>query len=484
MTTGLGGLLRGHRAAAGLSREALAERAELSVEAIRALENGRRRYPRPSTVDQLAGALRLSAAEQELLAQSARRPVASSVPNQLPPDLADFVGRYRLHDLIRAVGNDLVLTQTSETDREALRLRVLDQYVAMVWRVDELDPQSPLRTRWRDPAWSAGALDLADLQSAAEAAEADRANLILAAEAAAVGSTAERERVVRLAPGASLACRYYRRWPEWRQINAVAIGLIDEQADQLGAFLIHFDLGLAQAELGDLAGGSEHLATARRLAAALGDADYEAKSLMNLAHVLEQADLLDAGQVAAADSLAQALRLGNEDLEAYSRLVLGQIAGKEGDLETQREAFRTTIELVTRVERPSRAAALQMTIAESYRMTGQFEEALVSLRNAEAIYRSIDPVAGLAEVLDGLGAVWFELGRYQEALEAQRDGLRLALEARVRDREASIRVRLGQTLDALGQREEATVQWRSALGIYESHGSPRADLVKALLPDQ
>ncbi|MDX6284301.1 MAG: hypothetical protein QOH03_5372, partial [Kribbellaceae bacterium] len=717
MGTRLGGLLRTHRTAAGLSREALAERAALSVEAIRALENGRRRYPRASTIEQLAGALGLPEADQDLLVQAARRPVAQAAPRQLPPDLADFVGReevlrelvdaltavpgypggavlvaiagmggigktslavraaqqtadafpdgqlyvdlrghggdpipplealgrilwtlgvhdvpdelaaasaryrsmlagrrvllmldnaasttqvapllpgttetvtlvtsrrrlsgldgarhlpldllseadgvqllgsvaenrteqepaaavevvrlcgrlplalriagtyladrpglsvarlaaaltdeqsklrvlsstglgirsslgvsiealaassrkidqtaaralplvsllpgddfslrvaaaalglpsfeveaalehlvdvnlletpalrrYRIHDLIRAVGHDLALARTSEENRAALRLRVLDQYAAMLWRADELDPQSPLRDSWHDPAWSAGAMDLSDVQTALEEFDADRNNLILTARAAATGSTAERERVVRIAIGASLACRHYRRWLEWTQLNQLAVDLVDERSDPLGGFMIHFDLGLAQAELGDFAGGADHLAVARRLAAELGDAEYEAKSLMNLAHMLEQADKLDEGRVAAQDSMEQAIRLGYENIEAYSRLILGQIAGKEGEFETQRAAFEAAIEVVRTTDRPVRVASLQLTIAESYRTTGRYDEAVGALRQAEVIHRALGSDGGVAEVLDHLGAVWFELGRHQDAL--------------------------------------------------------------------
>jgi predicted ATPase/DNA-binding XRE family transcriptional regulator len=54
-----GNLLRRHRRAAGMSQEDLADRAGLSVDAIAALERGRRRAPRPLTARLLAKALDL-----------------------------------------------------------------------------------------------------------------------------------------------------------------------------------------------------------------------------------------------------------------------------------------------------------------------------------------------------------------------------------------------------------------------------------------
>ena len=51
--------LRRLRVAAGLSQEALAERAGLSVQAVGALETGKRRRPYPNTVSALADALGL-----------------------------------------------------------------------------------------------------------------------------------------------------------------------------------------------------------------------------------------------------------------------------------------------------------------------------------------------------------------------------------------------------------------------------------------
>jgi transcriptional regulator with XRE-family HTH domain len=66
-------LLRQYRIAAGLSQEALAERAKLSTRAVSDLERGVRRLPYRATVAQLADALQLGEDARRLLFQAASR---------------------------------------------------------------------------------------------------------------------------------------------------------------------------------------------------------------------------------------------------------------------------------------------------------------------------------------------------------------------------------------------------------------------------
>jgi transcriptional regulator with XRE-family HTH domain len=66
-----GELLRQFRLSAALSQEALAERAGLSVDAVRALERGRRSNPRPDTLGMLFDALDLSTDDRQQLVAAA-----------------------------------------------------------------------------------------------------------------------------------------------------------------------------------------------------------------------------------------------------------------------------------------------------------------------------------------------------------------------------------------------------------------------------
>ena len=75
-------LLRRHRLLAGLSQEALAERARLSVRGISDLERGVRRAPHPGTIMQLAEALDLDAAAREAMLLAARGPQSTGTTHE------------------------------------------------------------------------------------------------------------------------------------------------------------------------------------------------------------------------------------------------------------------------------------------------------------------------------------------------------------------------------------------------------------------
>ncbi len=132
---GFGALLRRFRVMAGLSQEALAERAGLSADAIAALERGRRSRPRAFTLGVLAEALALGAEDRALLVSAAASP---RVPpgRPLPVQLTSFVGRQReLAEVERRVGQARMLTLLGPggTGKTRLALMVADRHAGGRW---------------------------------------------------------------------------------------------------------------------------------------------------------------------------------------------------------------------------------------------------------------------------------------------------------------------------------------------------------------
>ncbi|MBB4910792.1 helix-turn-helix domain-containing protein [Actinophytocola algeriensis] len=91
-----GAVLRTYRRGAGLTQEELADRAGLSVRAIRNLEIGRTERPQRQTVTLLGRALRLSDTDQAALLAAAGRGEPAPPAHgrcELPPDVPDLCGR-------------------------------------------------------------------------------------------------------------------------------------------------------------------------------------------------------------------------------------------------------------------------------------------------------------------------------------------------------------------------------------------------------
>jgi predicted ATPase/DNA-binding CsgD family transcriptional regulator/transcriptional regulator with XRE-family HTH domain/predicted negative regulator of RcsB-dependent stress response len=107
----LAGLLRRFRLAAGLSQEALAERAGLSVRGISDLERGLRRIPHPATLARLAEALELTATDRATLLAVRQAVAAPEPPPEVQPpirtmlgrELSSFVGRQRELDSVASM---------------------------------------------------------------------------------------------------------------------------------------------------------------------------------------------------------------------------------------------------------------------------------------------------------------------------------------------------------------------------------------------
>jgi predicted ATPase len=96
----LGTLLKKFRLQAGLSQQALAERALISVQAVSALERGYRKAPYRVTLERIADALALSDETRQTLEHSAQRARGPRLDDEdrprahnLPRQLTSFLGR-------------------------------------------------------------------------------------------------------------------------------------------------------------------------------------------------------------------------------------------------------------------------------------------------------------------------------------------------------------------------------------------------------
>jgi predicted ATPase/DNA-binding CsgD family transcriptional regulator/DNA-binding XRE family transcriptional regulator len=141
-------LLRGHRLAAALSQEALAEQAGVSARGIADLERGVHKFPYPETLRRLADALALAPRERAVFIDAGTRPRADDdAPGRhspgLPSPTTSFVGRDRDLREVAALWSQtrlITLTGPGGVGKTRLALALAQEtsaaYVEGVWFVD------------------------------------------------------------------------------------------------------------------------------------------------------------------------------------------------------------------------------------------------------------------------------------------------------------------------------------------------------------
>ncbi|MFI5712513.1 NB-ARC domain-containing protein [Kribbella sp. NPDC051620] len=386
--------------------------------------------------------------------------------------------RYRMHDLVAEVGRELAHATLGTAGIETVRLRVLDRYLALVWRIDEHAAPREALGDWPDPEWSSAAKHL-DLEAAIELLDADRQNLVATVRAAAGGSSAQRRAVIRIATGMNNYGLSRKRWSEWRAVLGAAVTVAGELDDPVAAGMVHFDLGIVHNELDDFEAGAGQLARAVGYAHQIAVESFEAAAKLHLSHALERADRPAEARAIVEQVQKQQL---DEQIASWIALILGMIAGKEKDLPGQRAAFDRSIELYRVAGAPARALAMRYrTIGESLAEAGEYEEAEAAFHQALALYRGENDAMDIAAILECLGTAYVGSRRFDQAESVLLEALPLVQEQQQWDCEARIQVALGRRLAALGRIGEAEDAWRQALGIYERHGAAAAEDVRELL---
>ncbi|MFC9687110.1 ATP-binding protein [Kribbella sp. NPDC056951] len=379
---------------------------------------------------------------------------------------APTLHRYRLHDLVRAVGREGASTQ----DQRVVGERVLRCYLAMLWRADELAGEAPMSAAWRDAAWAEQARDLTELEEVLDWLDADRSTLVELVRRAVRGTAEDRQLAVGIAAGMNVFGPARQRWLEWRDVNRAAAEVVELRSDPVGAALVHFDLGLALGELDDFSAAADQLALATEAARLIGKPRFLTSSLVNLAHMLEQADRAAEGFRSVQEALELIAREPEAaDLGAWAQLTLGMLYGRNGEPERQLEPFERAIALVQ--DDVNVLCRMRISAGSSLRECGQAAVAVPVLLAAVDGIRGHDRWGVLAEALCELGAAYGELGKHPEALEVYSESLEIAVEHELWHREARARTGLGRSYLAVGRSAEGREQLGLAEEVYAAHGT-------------
>jgi len=428
-------------------------------------------------------------------------------------------GRYRLHDLLRQHARALV-TADGDTETDAAAGRLLDSYLHTALAAGRhFNRVGTDRPPPGDPP--AHAPDVSTFGRAAAWLEAERANLLAAADYAATRGRPRHAVAIPAAISGFLGVRGH--WDQSAALHRSALATARQADDRPGEASTLSTLGALQRDTGDYPAAAATLARAVALFRDLGDRPGQAYALNELGFLraltgdypaaaasYEQALALfrSAGDLhgqawtlgglglvqqltgdhpAAAASLQQALALSGElgDLhghgQAYALNALGVVQQETGDYPaaaaSQRQAlalFRDLGELI------GQAYALN-DVGLVHQETGDYPAAAASHQQAFELFGDLGNVLGQAEALNRLGELSLRMGASGQARDQHTRALAIARDISATPEEARALEGIGHSHLQEGNPGQAAAPLQQAQTIYQRIGAPAARRVQQTL---
>jgi DNA-binding SARP family transcriptional activator/tetratricopeptide (TPR) repeat protein len=310
------------------------------------------------------------------------------------------LGRYRLHDLLRAHARTLAEADPAERSREALD-RLLRYYAHTAQRASIPIARAP-RPEPDGPA-PPHAPALQDPEAARAWLRTEYPNLEAAFTHARTGTPALDEHITALAAGLAEILLSDGPWTRALEIHQAAAEVAGHRRQPAAHATALTDLGRVRHLTGDLAGAADALVRALETCREAGSRDGEAHALTSLGQVRHQTGDL----AGAADALVRALEIsretGNRLSEAWVLAILGQVRHRTGDLAGAADALVRALETCRETgNRNSEAWALNH-YAATLAALGERSRALALYQQALAMNRELTKPDDEAIALEGLG---------------------------------------------------------------------------------
>lgn len=337
-------------------------------------------------------------------------------------------GRYRMHDLIRELAQELVAADDPAEVEMAVD-RLLGYYLHVAALADlHLEQFTPRRgSEACAPNEPSALVPPFDSREAARAwMETERANLRAAVEYAA--SRGRPPFAVALPALMQGFLQMNGPMSEAVDLNSIALGAAREAGDRVGEANAIDDLGTMQRLSG-------------RYADAIGSHRRAFELFVGLTDLLGQANALN--------GLGVALRLSNRYLDAI-------------------ESHRRALELYSGIGDPLGQANAMNYMGSVQYVRGQYDEAAENHRQALELYRGLGHRLGEANALNFLGAVQYAKGEHADAVDTLGQAVDVFREIGVRLGEANALNILGAVQAADGRPEAAVETLRRAMEMFEA----------------
>jgi DNA-binding SARP family transcriptional activator/tetratricopeptide (TPR) repeat protein len=419
-------------------------------------------------------------------------------------------GRFRCHDLLREYARELALREETESGRLSTMHRLLDYYLYVAAKADDL--LFPYRHRLRVTVDHIPA-EMPPIKTRREAQEwmdAERQNMLAAVQYAAVNGS---ETHCALLPHVmALFLEVGGHWPAAVSAHECALAAWARLGDRRGEARAHVDICLPRLRSGHfddaLHHGQEALTIFRSLGEDSGAADaldrlglvhwHAARYPSALEHFEESLAIYQAvgdrygeaevlghsgaaywhvGRYAAAiDAFEHALELYRElgDSLGEGKMLnnIGDVEQRLGDYDDALSHYQQALPIAREVGGRQAEAVLLNNIGNSYRYIGRYDEALVNLRSALGIYRDIGDRRCEADSLNNIGTTFVRMLRYDEALIHHQKALTIARNI-TEDYLAAHALRsIGDVYQHLDQHTLAFDHYQQALDLSRRIGDP------------
>ncbi|MFI5709891.1 NB-ARC domain-containing protein [Kribbella sp. NPDC051620] len=390
-------------------------------------------------------------------------------------------GRYRLHDLVRVVAQELVERQLDEGERFVARLRVLDLYVGIGWKYRSSFGLGQMSGDWLQDEWLTAARDVGEGQEVVSWLDAERHNVLAAARRAVTGPIEARRLVARMLSGVSPGFVSRLRHHDWRDLGLLAVEAERSVGDPYAGAFAPFELGMAYAMLEDFPAAAEQFSASIAAPKVVEYPEHRQFCLMNLADCLQKSGRPEDGLEWARESLAMTIERQDERGEPEARLTLGMIYGRLDRREEQDEELARAAELARASKIDTQHHWILLHVGRSYRETGRPELAVPVLAEVAEFNRERGAELRLVETQVQQALAELDLGRGEQARDLLLAGLEVAERFENQSLEATIRLHLGQAYAALGSPERARTEWTTAIEICSRYGLPQVDEAQELL---
>lgn len=371
------------------------------------------------------------------------------------------LGRYGLHDLLRAYARELAFASDTEEQQRTALTRLFDYYLHTAATAMDIRFPGERHRRPRIPSPGTQAPVMADADAALAWLDAERATLVeVAVHTAAHGWASHATRL------AATLFRYLDsggHYPEATILHnqaALAARQTGDRAAEAEAFINLGALALAQ---GPQPQAATYLQQGLALFREAGDRSGEARALGNvgllnvqLGHHEEAVDYLQ-------QALALCHDLGDQPGEARVLVGLATIDFRLGRSEQATTHLRRTLTLFRAASDRTGEAHALCVLGEFELRQGHFPQAAEHLEQALTLSREFGSRSGEVRALITLGEVDLRLGRYEQAARYQRQALVVCREMGYQSGEVTALNALGEVFLATGQPAEALTQYAAAL---------------------